>query len=161
MAAELEYDVVNELIDLEPQFIGHYHSVHSVDESQFSGIKDPLVIFRDRGTQVQVKVIPFQAEAETEMATKSFEEKFSYFQRKISSLETGTKEEDIAADLTVTSVKRRDILLGNYADFINAYANPSSFADDYETVEAYFDSMYLDLKESNLTDFRDALLAAL
>jgi hypothetical protein len=150
-------------LQLRNQGIYHYRLFEMIDESQFAGDVDPIIVYRkiyDKYNTVveQVKVLPFKEE-HTSKENLSFQEKMQYYRKKLLSDNHGygsvTVSNETAEDTEVVQI--RDINYGEITDFISAYNGPvvSETLSSY-TTESYFDSHFLDLQESTLTEFQTA-----
>jgi hypothetical protein len=150
-----EYSARFQVVNKESQFIGHYQSIHSIDESQFDGLADPIIAFRSRGEENQVKVTPFNPDVQESMADKSFVEKMVYFAKKVREIKNGGIVEDKTIPANIDYVSAKEIVsFGTYIDFINSFANPQDLG--YNEIEDYFYSKYLDLESEELINFSES-----
>lgn len=148
------------LISTEPQYIFHFSALENVDETQFANFKDPIVYFNDSNTsqQVQVNVTPFLEDRVSEMADKTFAEKYQYFKTRVRSIRTLGSYMSIAestvANTDYVIEKRYNVDMGEFSDFETTFWSPTSVG--YPTYNTYFGTMFLDLDPEILNEFSTA-----
>lgn len=137
------------------KLIVHFQSINQVDESKFNGEKDPLVVYRTKGKNEIVSVLPFK-DGQEDKELLSFAEKIQYFRVRKLDLQSGVELEVKQADETTTTLMTVDY--GTFEDFYLTFVNPTDIG---LTSSELFDGLYLDLKPESVTEMQAGITAGL
>jgi hypothetical protein len=151
----VEDDFMNALIvkDADEQFIYHFQSIDSVDESRFADKNDPIIVYKERGAQVQVSIAPFVPTVKEEKDMLPFKDKVSFFKKKVRDIKNTSiileeKENDDIVQIKET------VYYGTLSDFVNSYND--SYNDNITptiTIDDLFTKYYFDLDPTTYDDF--------
>ena len=133
------------------QTIIHFETLEKVNEVEFRGSLDPIIIYTKKDGREQINVQPFNYD-NMDKVSLSFEEKIAHYGKTTNTLYGNHFIESTVTNDESISIDTYDI--GDYNDFFTAMQSPVDTGID---LEVFFGSIFLELEQSDLTDFQNGL----